>query len=112
ESGIQRRPTRLPKSNEGRLVPDDVAGTKQLDQHHHVDRIHRPVETSAKYRADVISRPPGQWHANSDFVPVGGDVRDPASRAAVGGKQVEPPTHQTRAPSLGDGRHPILSTAW
>src|SRR2546422_9806820 len=102
ETGKQGRPTGSSKPNGGRLVPDDVAGTEQLDQHDHVYGIDRPVKTSAKNRADVIPCPPRQRYANVDLTPVRSDICDSAPRAPVGGKQVEAPPEQACAPSLGN----------
>src|SRR5262245_8222309 len=100
----ERRAARPLETNGRRLVPDNVVGTETANQHDHVDRINRAIHAATEDRANIVSRAEPQRHFDAYLVPVAGDIVYMLTGAPIGGKEIEAPTADTRAPRLRHGQ--------
>jgi hypothetical protein len=91
EARHERGAARAAEPDGGGPIPDDVRGTKQLDQHDLIAGIDGGVHRTTEDGADVIAGAPGEWHPDADLGPIMSDVRDAAAGAPVRRVEVEPP---------------------
>jgi len=109
EPGVERGTPWLLEASGRRLIPNDVRRPQPLDQHHHVDGLHRRVHAAAEERTDIVPGFPIQRQLDADFMKVGGNIGDAGAGTPIGGEPVKAPAYEegferfARGVALGQG---------
>jgi hypothetical protein len=91
EVGVDGAAAGTAKADAGGLVPDNVAGAEDVDEHHHKERIGHGVERSAIVRPNVVAISEAQLHFDVDGAPVGIKSRNSDARSKKRGPEIEEP---------------------
>lgn len=90
----------LAEADGGGLVPHHVARPQALDEHEHVDGVHRPVEAAAEDTPHIVVGAQRKPQLHAHCFPVPGDVGDAPAGPAIAGPEVHGPAEPSRAPGF------------